>query len=192
MHRPVSDPFDTSRLRLRRARTDELSDDALAAIRTLLDAAFAPDDPFFPDSDWEHALGGMHFVASLEGHTVGHASVVERELHVGRRSVRTGYVEAVATAPALQGRGVGTLVMRAANDHIRALYELGALGTGEHGFYQRLDWLTWQGPTFVRAPDGERRTHDGDGGIMVLATPKTGPLDRSAPISCDWRAGDVW
>ncbi len=177
---------------VRRARTDELSTAELLAIRAVLDAAFAPDDPFFPDTDWEHALGGVHFIASLDGETVAHASVVERQLHAAGRPIRTGYVEAVGTLPALQGRGVGTLVMRAANDHIRSKYELGALGTGEHGFYERLDWRTWQGPLFVRAPDGERRTPDEDGGIMVLSTPSSGPLDLAVPLSCDWRAGDVW
>ncbi len=177
---------------IRRARTDELSSAELAAIRAVLDAAFAPEDPVFPDSDWEHALGGMHVIASLDGETVAHASVVERALHAGGRPLRAGYVEAVGTIPALQGRGVGSLVMRAANEHIRSTYELGALGTGEHGFYERLGWRTWQGPLSVRAPDGERRTPDEDGGIMVLTTPSTGPLNLAAPLSCDWRAGDVW
>lgn len=185
-------PFDNTRLVIRRARTSELSVAELAAIRALLDAAFAPDDPFFPESDWQHALGGLHFMASLDGQTVAHAAVVERELHAGGRVLRTGYVEAVATLPARQGRGVGTLVMRAANEHILGSYELGALGTGEHGFYARLGWRTWQGPLSVRAPDRERRTPDEDGGIMVLLTPSTGPLDLAAPLSCDWRLGDVW
>jgi hypothetical protein len=30
------------------------------------------------------------------------------------------------------------------------------------------------------------------GDIMVLATPASSPLDPSAPISCEWRRGDVW
>ena len=184
--------FDSTRLMIRRAGTSELTVAGLAAIRSLLDAAFAPDDPFFPESDWQHALGGLHCIALLDGQTVAHAAVVERELHAGERPLRTGYVEAVATAPALQGRGVGTLVMRAANEHILGSYELGALGTGEHGFYERLGWRTWQGPLFVRTPEVERRTLDEDGGIMVLSTPTTGPLDLAAPLSCDWRAGDVW
>ena len=192
MHRPVSDSLDNARLVLRRARTEALSITDLTAIRSILDAAFAPDDPFFPEDDWQHALGGMHFVAVLGDDVVGHASVVRRELRVDDRPLRTGYVEAVATVPALQRRGVGTLVMRAANDHIREIYELGALGTGEHRFYQRLDWQAWQGPLFVRAPGGEERTPDEEGGILVLTTPSTGPLDLTASLSCDWRAGDVW
>lgn len=159
-----------------------------------MDEAFASDDEEerFADSDWAHALGGLHFIASVDGIVVGHASVVQRELQVDGRPVRTGYVEAVATAPALQGRGVGTVVMRATNEHIRAEYELGALGTGEPGFYARLDWQTWRGPLFVRTPDAELPTPDEEGGILVLTTPSTGPLDLSARLSCDWRPGDVW
>jgi aminoglycoside 2'-N-acetyltransferase I len=186
------DPFDLTRAVLRRAPTAELSTPELAAIRSLLERAFAPDDPIFPDSDWEHALGGVHFIAQLGSDTVAHASVVERELHADGRPLRTGYVEAVATAPAFQGRGLGSLVMRAANELILATYQLGALGTGEHGFYARLGWQSWQGPTFVRMPNGDRRTPDEDDGIMVLATPSGGPLDLTAPLSCEWRPGDVW
>lgn len=183
---------DAAPVLVRRARTDELTAQELASIRSLLDAAFAPDDPFFPESDWEHALGGVHFIARIEDRIVGHASVVVRELHAGGRPLRTGYVEAVATAPEVQRRGIGSRVMRAANDHIEEVYELGALGTGEHGFYEQLGWLRWLGPTFVRAPEGPRRTPDEDSGIMVLPTPKTGSLDLAAPLSCDWRPGDVW
>jgi aminoglycoside 2'-N-acetyltransferase I len=186
-------PFAIDRVRVRRAPTLALSSADLASIRSVLDAAFAPDDPFFPESDWEHALGGMHFVATLDGQTIAHASVVPRELHVGTRPLRTGYVEAVGTLPAFQGRGIGTLVMAAANEHIARAYELGALGTGEHGFYERLGWRTWRGPTYVRAPEGDQRTPDEDGAIMVLATPATPkPLDVGAPLRCDWRPGDVW
>ena len=189
----MTDQFlDIARVRLRRARTHELAEGELRAIRSLLDAAFAPDDPVFPESDWEHALGGTHFVALLDRAVVGHASVVPRELRVGGVPLRTGYVEAVATAPELQGRGIGTLVMRAANDHIRETYELGALGTGEHGFYERLGWRTWRGEAFVRTPDGDRRTPEEEGFILVLETPSTRPLDLGLPISCDWRVGDVW
>ena len=189
----IDQPFDLAKVSVRRARTEELDRDQLAAIRTLLDAAFAPDDPFFPESDWQHALGGVHVIAEIGGSVIAHASVVPRELHADGRPLRTGYVEAVATSPRLQARGVGTLVMQAANAHIRQTYELGALGTGEHGFYARLGWRTWQGPLYVRAQEGEQRTAEEDGGIMILETPSTPkPLDLALPLSCDWRDGDVW
>ena len=121
-----------------------------------------------------------------------HASVVERELHVGDRALRTGYVEAVATAPDRQGQGFGSIVMTDATAYIRETFELGALGTGRHAFYERLGWRTWRGPAFVRTPDGARRTPDEEGFILVLETVMSPPLDLDSPISCDWRPGDVW
>lgn len=162
-------------------------------IRSLMVVAFGSDDEErFTDDDWEHALGGTHFVLDLDGEIVTHASVVEREIHAGGRSLRTGYVEAVATAPDRQGAGFGSMVMADVTTYIRERFELGALGTGRHHFYERLGWLRWEGPSSVRADDGAHLTPDDDGYIMVLATPASPPLDPLAPISCEWRPGDVW
>jgi aminoglycoside 2'-N-acetyltransferase I len=83
--------------------------------------------------------------------------------------------------------------MRSAGEEIRARFELGALGTGSHAFYERLGWRTWRGPTSVRTPAGEVRTPDEDGFILVLETPASpADLDLDRPISCDWRPGDAW
>jgi aminoglycoside 2'-N-acetyltransferase I len=134
----------------------------------------------------------MHFVLEADGEIVAHASVVERELHVDGRPLRTGYVEAVATAPDRQGRGLGSSVMQDVISFIRERFELGALDTGSHGFYERLGWMTWTGPTSVRTADGPIRTPDEDGDVMIVPTPASPPLDLTAPISCEWRPGDVW
>jgi aminoglycoside 2'-N-acetyltransferase I len=131
-------------------------------------------------------------VLELDGEVVAHASVVERELHVDGHPFRTGYVEAVATAPNRRGIGLGTLVMADVTSYVRDTFELGALGTGRHRFYERLGWLTWAGPTFVRTADGMQPTPEDDGSIMVLPTPSSPPLDVGGSISCDWRSGDVW
>lgn len=156
-------------------------------------AAFESDeDERFTDADWDHALGGLHFVLEVDGRIAVHAAVVEREIRVGEQALRTGYVEAVATAPARQGVGLGSSLMGDVTAHIRDVFELGALGTGRHRFYGRLGWRIWTGPSFVRAPDGRHATPDEDGNILVLTTPTTPPLDPTAPISCDWRPGDVW
>jgi aminoglycoside 2'-N-acetyltransferase I len=179
--------------RVRRLTTAELTEPEIAAIRALLVAAFGKDDAGrFADDDWENATGGLHFVLDAEGEIVAHASVVEREIHIGDRALRTGYVEAVATAPGRQGAGFGTVVMNAVASYIRDGFELGALSTGRHRFYERLGWRTWTGPSFVRASDAMQPTPEEDGSILVLATSTTPPLDRAAPISCDWRRGDVW
>lgn len=180
-------------VRLRRLASDELSRDEVAAIRRLLVAAFGPDEEErFTDDDWQHAVGGVHFVLDLDGEIVAHAAVVEREIHVGGRPLRTGYVEAVATAPDRQGAGLGSLLMSDVAACIRDRFALGALGTGRRRFYERLGWLAWTGPSSVRTTDGPRRTPEDDGSILVLATPSSPPLDPAAPISCDWRQGDVW
>jgi aminoglycoside 2'-N-acetyltransferase I len=184
---PESEP------RLRRLSTGELTASEVVAIRALMVAAFGSDeDERFTDDDWEHALGGTHFVLDLDGEIVTHASVVEREIHIAGRPLRTGYVEAVATAPDRQGAGLGSRVMTEVTEYIREGFELGALGTGRHRFYERLGWQRWAGPSSVRTANGRRRTPEDDGYIMVLATPSSPPLDLGSPIGCEWRQGDVW
>lgn len=179
--------------RLRGVGTTDLSTGEVKAIRGLLFAAFGTDEEeAFTEDDWQHSLGGLHFVLDLDGEIVAHASVVQRDIHVGEVPLRTGYVEAVATAPGHQGQGLGSRVMRDVDRYIRDGFQLGALGTGRHRFYERLGWQTWRGPSFVRTTTGARRTSDEDGYIMVLTTPTSPTLDLDARISCEWRPGDVW
>ena len=178
---------------LRRLTTDQLTGGELSEIRTLLDAAFGQDpDERFTEHDWEHVLPGTHFVVDHDGAIVAFASVAERRIDVGGRPFRTGYVEAVATAPGRQGQGLGTRVMEAVTAFITERFELGALGTGAHHFYKRLGWQTWLGRSFVRTADGVEPTAEEDGYIMVLLTPASRGLDLTEAISCDWRPGDVW
>ncbi|HET9559507.1 MAG TPA: aminoglycoside 2'-N-acetyltransferase, partial [Actinomycetota bacterium] len=103
--------------------------------------------------------------------------------------------EGVATRGDRRGLGLATLVMAEVGRVIEeGGYELGALGDGSGipGFYQRLGWETWQGPTWAAGPDGPERTAEEDGSVLVLRTPATGELDLDGPITGDWRAGDVW
>ncbi len=179
--------------RFRRLSTAELTTGEVAAIRAIMVDAFGQDeDERFTDDDWDHALGGIHFVLDIDGEVVTHASVVERTLHIGDRPIWTGYVEAVATAPAHQGVGYGSLVMTDATTLIRERFELGCLGTGRQSFYARLGWRTWRGRSAVRTADGLIPTPDDDGYLMVLSTPSSPPFDLTDPISCAWRPGDVW
>jgi aminoglycoside 2'-N-acetyltransferase I len=178
---------------LRRLTTPELDARLVREIRSVVWAAFERyGRGDFTEDDWQHALGGMHFVLEIDGRVAGHASVVERRLEIAGRPLRTGYVEAVAVDPAHQGHGHGTTLMRAVNDFVEANFELGALGTGSHHFYERLGWRTWRGPSGVRTSNGLQATPDEDGYILVLSTPSSPPLRLTDPISCEWRAGDVW
>jgi aminoglycoside 2'-N-acetyltransferase I len=175
---------------IRRLPTDDLSSDDAAGLRELFAAAW--DAEGFTEEDWDHAVGGMHFILEASGAIVAHAAVVERELNTAGHRLRTGYVEAVATSPIHQGRGHGTAVMGQADEYIDQNFRLGALGTGRTAFYQRLGWLVWEGPTFVRTASGLVRTAEEDGNVLVRLTPGSPELDLKAPISCDWRPGDVW
>lgn len=182
-------------VRLRTAHTAELTRAELAAIRGLLDGAFAghPDGEF-TDADWDHTLGGMHVTAWEGDVPIGHACVVQRRLLHAGRALRTGYVEAVAVRADRRRRGHGTAVMTVAERYIRGAYELGALGSAEEAvdFYAGRGWQLWRGPTSALTPrDGVVPTPDVDGWIYVLPLPHT-PLDLTAPLTCDWRDGDVW
>ncbi len=170
---------------------DRLSGHRAVAVRGLLDAAFEGD---FGDHDWTHALGGTHFmIENDDGAALAYASIVERVIRIGDDQFRTGYLEGVATRPADQGRGLGSRVVEAASAQVLDEFELGALSTGRPSFYERLGWAVWQGPSGVLMPDGTRLpTPDDDGGILILRTRSSPPLDTTKPITCEWRPGDVW
>lgn len=178
--------------RLRAFGTPDLDPGTVAAVRAILFEAFGTGEEAFAEDDWTHALGGRHFILDVDGRIVTHAAVVERVLRIGGRPIRTGYVEAVATAPADQGRGYGTFVMTAVTAYVRQTFELGALGTGRHAFYERLGWETWRGRAFVRTTAGETRTDEDEGFILVLRTPASFAFDGREPIACDERVGEAW
>ena len=173
---------------LKVAHTADLRDDELRAIRALMDAAF--DD--FDDHDWEHALGGMHALIHERGKLAGHASVVQRRMLTGGRTLRCGYVEAVAVDVEFRRRGIGTALIRACDRIVRGGYHLGALGATDAGvgLYTAAGWTRWEGPLSALTPDGIVRTPEEDGYIYVLELSE--PLDVGAELTCDWREGDVW
>lgn len=166
---------------------------AIAALRRLARAAFGDD---FTENDLAHALGGAHVVATYahnQSIMLAHAAVVPRTLHVGERPVRVGYVEAVASQPDRQGEGLGSRVMQAAAELICKRYDIGALSTGEHEFYERLGWEAWRGSSYIIGRDGRRRrSADEDDGIMVLRCAASRDIDLAADIACHDRPGDAW
>lgn len=163
-----------------------------STLTALCIAAF--DEPW--DHYWENIGPGVHVLAEDgERGIVAHAAIVDRLLHPGELTLRCGYVEAVAVWPDLQRSGLGTQVMTVIDAILDERYEIGALGTGSHGFYAPLGWVDWRGPTFIRERDGSlTRSPSEDGDVMVRLTPATPPgLDLSLPIAVQWRPGDeVW
>ncbi len=174
---------------LRSIPTSEASEELLAQIRALMDDAFGSE---FTEEDWDHTTGGVHFFVQEEGDVVAHASVIERTIEIDGRPFHTGYVEGVATAPATQGRGFGSMAMEAAANFIRSGYELGALGTGRHSFYERLGWERWRGATYVRRGAEMVRSEEEDDGVMVLRFGPSASVRLDGSISCEERPGDDW
>jgi aminoglycoside 2'-N-acetyltransferase I len=174
---------------LQTASSDALASSFLHDLRTLLDCAF---DGNFTDDDWNHAIGGVHVWLMGSRGVVSHASLVERTLICSGRTLRVGYVEAVATEAAHRRNGHAATVVKHIGELIRERYALGALSTGTSAFYQTLGWESWRGPTFVDGPRGRERTPDDDGGIMILRTSRSPHLNLDEAIVCDWRVGDVW
>jgi aminoglycoside 2'-N-acetyltransferase I len=117
------------------------------------------------------------------------ALVMRRLLHDGR-SLRAGYVEAVAVRPDRRRAGHAATVM-AALEALAPAYDVLALATSEEGvaLHESRGWQRWRGPTSVLAPTGIEPTPDEDG---VYVLPGRAALDLDAPLTCDWRPGDVW
>lgn len=158
-------------------------------LRTLLDTAF---EGRFSDDDWGHALGGVHVWVTGPRGLISHASLVERVLVCDGHTLRAGYVEAVATVADQRRRGHGTTVMSRIGELIRERYDVGALATGTHAFYETLGWERWRGTTFAHGPHGRVHTPGDDGDVMILRTPRSPSLDLYGDIVCEWRPGEVW
>ncbi len=146
--------------------TANLSPRELRSARALMDEVFDR----MTDSDWEHALGGLHVLIEEEGELIGHAAVVQRRLLHRGGALRTGYVEGVAVRANRRGEGHGGTLMHALERVIRASYHLGALGATEEAepFYAHLGWRQWRGRTSMLTPTGIVPTPGEDGSIYVL------------------------
>jgi aminoglycoside 2'-N-acetyltransferase I len=172
------------------AESDRIDGATRRALQELWDRAFG--DRFSAD-DADHAYGGVHVLARDGGRLVGHASAVPRRMRFGDGPWRTvGYVEAVATDPDRQGRGVGRQVMQRLHEEIAVRWPVAMLSTGRAtGFYESLGWERWRGLSYTSTdagvvPDGEH------GGLMILRPDPSIVPDLSMAVTCEDRPGDAW
>ncbi len=175
-----------NRLHIAITSSESLAPAKRAAVIALCNEAYEEDiEPLFATFVYP-----MHVLAYLGDVLVSHAMWVTRWLQVDAQPLmRTAYVEMVATAPAHQGRGFGTAVMQRLAAEIRD-FDLGGLSTGSVGFYARLGWEPWRGPLSIRTDTGLLPTPDDH--MMILRLPNTPVLDVRAPLSAEWRAGELW
>jgi len=168
---------------IERIATESLSASALAAIRELCDLAYGK--PVF-----ETFTGGEHLLGRYRGRLVAHAMWITRWLQPqGHAPLKTAYVKLVATHPRHRLRGYATAIMERVAVEI-ANEELGGLSPASHRLYERLGWRFWRGPLFTRTAGGTLPT-PGER-VMVLQLSRTPPLDFQAPMSIEWRRGEVW
>ncbi len=173
---------------LRTAHTADLDAATRAAIRALMDAAFdgVSDDTF------DNVLGGIHALVLDGAELIGHASVVQRRMLHGGRTLRAGYIEGVAVRADRRRQGHGDSMMSVLEPIVRSAYHLGALGASADGswLYTARGWQLWRGPTCALTPDGIRRTAEADGAVYVL--PASVPLDLDGELICGWRPAALW
>jgi aminoglycoside 2'-N-acetyltransferase I len=124
-------------------------------------------------------------------HLVGHAVGTIRWLKSGDLPpLRTAYVDAVATSPEHQGRGIGTALMR----HLASVVtdcDIACLETERGAFYERLGWEEWRGPLAGRSAEGLIPTPD-ERGITSLRLPRTPSLDPDALLTIEAQPSRIW
>ena len=160
-------------------------EDSEALIR-LCDAAYGVlTRPFF-----EQLCPGDHLLGRWHGVLVSHLMWVTRWLQPGGHvPLKTAYVEMVATHPEHQRQGYATRLLEHAVPFL-AEYPLAALCPATEGLYSRVGWRFWRGPLSARKDGGEIPTPEER--VMILVNERTPTLDLDAPISVEWRPGEVW
>jgi aminoglycoside 2'-N-acetyltransferase I len=148
----------------------------------------------FDDHDEDHAFGGVHVLARVEGRLVGHASAVPRRLRFGEEAWETvGYVEAVAVDPDEQRQGIGRDLMTLLHREIGARWPVAMLSTGRAtGFYESLGWKRWRGLSYTLTTEGTVVADGEHGGLMAWATHPSALHGLHRDVTCEDRAGDAW
>ena len=174
---------------IRTIRTSDLAEETRSAIvRLCIDAHH--------EKDFQNLFSylppeSLHVLAFLGDQLVGHAVVTTRWLQVGDSPLlRTAYVDAVATSPEYQGRGVGRAGMR----HLVSVvadYDIACLETEHRAFYEHLGWEEWRGPLAGRSDEGMIPTPD-QRGIMILRLPGTPALDPDALLTIEAQPARIW
>jgi aminoglycoside 2'-N-acetyltransferase I len=181
-------------LRIEVISTRALTAAMRAAISALCNRAFAHVDGVHDFATLFAFVTDSRHVLASEGDTlVGHACWEVRRIQPkGLSPLRTAYVDAVATEPARQGRGIGSAVMRRFAAEA-ADCQLHALATDSApGFYERLGWERWRGPLAARTPRGLEPTPvDGDI-VLIHGTPTTPALDLTARLIAHDRPHHPW
>ena len=179
-------------IQLEVVHADALDSRARAEIITLCETVYNEDFSGL----FEDFTESSHILARDErGALASHAMWVARWLQPeGHPLLRTAYVEAVATSPAYQRRGLGTTVMERLVDAVRtdSAWELAALSPAVPEFYSRRGWERWLGPLAIRR-DGVLEPTAADALVMIYRLPRTpSTIVTRSLLTAEWRVGELW
>jgi putative acetyltransferase len=146
-----------------------------AAIRTLLAAAFGPDDDTeeFVEAVRVQASVCLAEVAVAAGRIVGHAQWCDAPLVIDGRRVRAAYLTCLSAEPVLQRRGVGSQLVRSGLWRLSERGYAAATLLGDPAYYGRFGFSP-ELATRIEAPHRLRgprlpggRAHPGRAGRRV-------------------------
>jgi hypothetical protein len=124
---------------------------------------------------------------------VSHAVVTTRWMQPeGHPILKSAYVDAVATASDVQGRGYGSAVMRHLATVIGSDYEIAGLHTDDKlHFYAQVGWEEWRGALAGRGENGELVFTPDQKGVMILRLPRTPSLNLDGLLTIEV-SGRIW
>jgi aminoglycoside 2'-N-acetyltransferase I len=134
----------------------------------------------------------VHVFGWLEGELVSHVAWVERALHVDNAmTLKSAYIEAVATHPRHQRRGYAGAILTSIPP-LLGEYDVAALAPSHASFYARLGWEKWQGPLTYLDPAGvEFPTPEEE--VMIYRLPRTpASLSLRSKLTTQWRPIEIW
>jgi aminoglycoside 2'-N-acetyltransferase I len=133
-----------------------------------------------------------HVLGRHQGKIVSHVLWITRWLQIWNGPLlKTAYIEGMATDLQYRNRGFASQLMQRAVAEVQD-YDIAALSTGSHGFYERLGWRRWEGPLYTRKEKELIAMPEERGCVMVHSLPKTPLLDFTAPLSVEWREIEPW
>ena len=104
----------------------------------------------------------VHFVGYLNEKAVTHSGVYGHVLSRDGHEIRLGGLNSVITTPDARGKGYGSLIVGAAEDHMQhtGSFDFGMLFCHPEleDFYGPRGWTAIDGPVTIDQPTGPRRT----------------------------------
>jgi len=145
-------------------RKSDLSSESQSELNDLLGLVFAGADGglVWADSDWNVLL-------YLEGVLISNVEILERDVLIGRESIRIGGIGGVATHPDYRRRGFASRLMNHARDFMRdelkLPYALLVCGDERLSLYTSLGWQLVTESMYFDQPGGR---HKFAGNVMVI------------------------